>query len=78
MHVFSQMCIFDLFYEKSKEEKRSEGNPRSSKQWQSFYEMSNSGFLYFSTVMNFWKKYQNQRILLSIWLDPGNEIGDFH
>ena len=47
MHVDAQVCIFDVPLEKKKGEKRSEANPRSSKQWKSFRESNNYSFLCF-------------------------------
>ena len=56
----------------------SEGNPRSSKQWKSKWQMNNYGFLYFPKVLRFVNKYENLWFSKSIWLDPRNEISDFH
>ena len=47
MHVFSQGCFVSVFLETWREETRSEGNPRSSKQWKSLCESENSGYLGF-------------------------------
>ena len=60
MHVFSQVCIFDVFLEKYKGEKRSEANPTTSKQWKSLCEMNISGFLCFSKVVRLLKKYEHR------------------
>ena len=55
MHVFPQVCLF----RKVEGGKRSEANPRSSKQLKSLSETDNCGFLYCSKVLCFLKTYEN-------------------
>ena len=81
--VFWHACVFAsvyfwCFFGKVEGEKRSEANPRTSKQWKSSCEMNISGFLCFSKVVRLLKKYEHRWFPKSIWLQPGNEISDFH
>ena len=59
MHVFAQGCFVSVFLETWREETRSEGNPRSSKQWKSLCKLKNYSFVYCSEVICFLEKYEN-------------------
>ena len=58
MRVFSQMRVFNDFFEKLKADKRTWANPMSSKQWKSLYEIDNFTFLFIYVFFRFLKKYE--------------------
>ena len=56
MRVFSQVSLFNDFFENLKGKKRTWANPMSSKQWKSFYEIDNFAFLFVYVFFLFLKK----------------------
>ncbi len=81
--MFWNACVFASVYFWccfGKVEGRNEvrGKSKELKTVEILCEMKNYGILYFSLIISFSKKYENWWIPRSIWLDPRNEIGDFH
>ena len=58
MRVFSQVSLFNDFFEKSKGKKRTWANPMGSKQWKSLYGIDNFTFLFVYVFFRFLKKYE--------------------
>ena len=56
--VFSQVCFFNDFFEKSKSKKRTWANPMSPKQWKSLCQIDNFTFLFLYVFFGFSKKYE--------------------
>ena len=56
---FSQVSLFNDFFENLKGKKRTWANPMSSKQWKSLYEIDNFTFLFVYVFFLFLKKCEN-------------------